>query len=370
MDGQTGTKTEAPPTAAAVDRGAPRAGGGAVAWLVASGAVLCVCSVLYFGRELFIPIALAILFWFLINAVAKGLVGAPEAPRMSSGLATVLAVLTVLALVAGAAQVVASNASDLGRGLVLDDSALISRLREQYEALGLAQLIAADEFAAQLPLGEYITATFGYLKGLLSDASLVFLYVLFLLLDQRYFDDKLKVLVSDESRRDDLSRTLVSIANEARTYLWLMFLISLGVGGATFIFCKFFGVNGAAFWGFAAFILNFIPTLGSIAAVLIPCLYALMTLDDPIMLGGLIACLAATQFIAGEVVLPRVMGRHLNLSSFVILFALVFWGLLWGPVGMFLAIPVTVILMSVCARFPAGRPVAVLLSKDGRLPSQ
>ena len=61
------------------------------------------------------------------------------------------------------------------------------------------------------------------------------------------------------------------------------------------------------------------------------------------------------------------MGRTLNLSSFVILFSLVSWGAVWGPAGMFLAIPITVILGLICARFPATRPIAILLSKDGKV---
>ncbi|MEL6197287.1 MAG: AI-2E family transporter, partial [Pseudomonadota bacterium] len=136
----------------------------------------------------------------------------------------------------------------------------------------------------------------------------------------------------------------------------------------TFAICALFGVAGAPFWGFIAFILNFIPTLGSIMAVVLPATYALLTLSDPGALIGVIALLSATQFLAGEIVLPRVMGDSLNLSSVVVLFALVFWGTLWGPVGMFLGIPITVIAMVVCARIDGLRGVAIALSKDGRLP--
>jgi len=66
--------------------------------------------------------------------------------------------------------------------------------------------------------------------------------------------------------------------------------------------------------------------------------------------------------------LPRLMGDHLNLSAFVVLLSLVVWGVLWGPVGMFLGIPITVIVAVLCARMDRTRPVAILLSKDGRIP--
>jgi predicted PurR-regulated permease PerM len=129
-----------------------------------------------------------------------------------------------------------------------------------------------------------------------------------------------------------------------------------------------FGVAGAAFWGFPAFTLNFIPTIGSILGVAIPCVYALLTLPDPAVLLLLAPALAAVQFTAGEVVLPRVMGDRLNLSAFAILLLLVIWGAMWGPAGMFLAIPITVILMIVFAEFATTRPIAIALSRTGRLP--
>lgn len=161
--------------------------------------------------------------------------------------------------------------------------------------------------------------------------------------------------------------TLDAIGQEARIYLWLMFVISLGVGVMTFVICTLFSVKGAAFWGFLAFGLNFIPTIGSILAVIFPAIYALLTFDDPAALGGLIVSLSALQFVAGEVLLPRMMGRHLNLSAFVVLLSLVFWGTLWGPVGMFVGIPITVIAVFVCSHMPGGRPIAILLSRDGRI---
>ena len=194
------------------------------------------------------------------------------------------------------------------------------------------------------------------------------MYVLFLLVDQRYTDAKLRALFPDPDRRNDIERTLGRIGSEVRAYVWLMFLISLGVALATYAIGSAIGLKGAGFWAFLAFALNFVPTIGSIAAVVLPALYGVLTLDDPINLGILIGGLTAVQFIAGELVLPKVMGARLNLSSVVILLMLVIWGAMWGPAGMFMAIPLTVIVVLICARFPTSRPIAILLSRDGRLP--
>ena len=78
--------------------------------------------------------------------------------------------------------------------------------------------------------------------------------------------------------------------------------------------------------------------------------------------------LGATQFLIGSVIEPQVMGRTLNVSSLVIILALTFWGTLWGVAGMFLSVPITVMLAIVCAHFTNLRWIAVLLSSDGRIP--
>ncbi len=340
----------------------------ALQWFLAAAGALMALGVLAVGRELLIPIAVAILIWFLIGALANAMAGPPERRRFPIVIAKVLAVGLIFGMMIGAGRIVAENAAALGGGLNFRNSALLAQLQAVAEDFGLADRFNAEWLREQLLLGELPGRVLDFARSLVGNTSLIFLYVLFLLLDEPFFDAKLRALISDDARRAYLSRTLSQIGRDARLYLWLMFLISFGVGLATYVFCSAFGVAGAGFWGFIAFVLNFIPTIGSILAVVIPCVYALLTLDDPLMLLGLITALAATQFVAGEIVLPRVMGDRLNLSSFVILFALVLWGVLWGPVGMFLAIPVTVILASVCARFENGRPIAILLSKDGRLP--
>lgn len=337
-------------------------------WFLTICGVLLALACLHIGRDLLIPIAVAILIWFLINALANGLTGPPGRPGLPLGLAKLLAVAIFFGLMMLAGRIVADNAAALGEDLDIEGSALLAQARALAHRVGLPETVDANWLRGQVLLSEMPGQVLDTMRGLVSDASLIFLYVLFLLLDERFFDAKLRALIPVESRRRGLSALLNDTARDARVYLWLMFLISLGVGVATFAFCQAFGVAGAGFWGFVAFVLNFIPTIGSVLGVLFPFLYALITFDDPWLLLGLGGSLAATQFVAGEVVLPRVMGDSLNLSSFVILFALVLWGLLWGPVGMFLAIPVTVILTSVCAKFPAARPVAILLSKDGRLP--
>lgn len=333
--------------------------------IVALGAVVA----LYFGRDVLIPVAVAVLIWFLIGALAGAAARGLRLRRPPVLLKIAVAILFLAAVIA-LGRVLGANLVRIGGEFDLDRSPLIGRVMAAAASFGLPAEFDLRSLAAFWPLPDLVGTAASVLRDLVSDASLVFLYVLFLMIDERYFDAKMRAVFPDPVRRRRARVRLRRIAAEARIYLWLMFQLSFGVGLATFAASALFGLEGAAFWGVLAFVLNFIPTIGSILAVVAPAAFALLVFEDPLALLGLLGVLAATQFVAGELVMPRLMANSLNLSAVVILLALVAWGALWGPVGMFLGIPVTVIAMRVFADFPRGRVVAAMLSKDGRLPGR
>lgn len=334
-----------------------------------TGLVLMVIAALAMAREYAVPIAVAAFVYLLINAFAASVHRAPViGTHIPRWLAKLVAVIAFFALMTGAGQLIARNVAELGTGVPGGQAVLLNRLDALVAQFGIEAEITAAQLLDRLEIDVLVGWALRTAQGVISDVSLVFLYVLFLLVDERYYEAKLRALISDDARRDDLRRTIARIGAEVRLYLWLMTVLSLGVALMTYIACEAVGLSGAGFWAFLAFGLNFVPTIGSITAVVLPVVYGLLTLDDPLNLGILIALLAATQFVAGEIVLPRLMGDRMNLSSFVILLMLVVWGALWGPAGMFMAIPITVILVMIAARFETTRPVAIILSRDGRLP--
>ncbi|MGG7568458.1 AI-2E family transporter [Rhodovulum sp. DZ06] len=330
-------------------------------------AALAVAS-LSWTRDHAVPVALGVLVWFLVNALADALERIPRlGPVLPRLVARTLSVAFLFVAILIAGRIVAANISELSADIAeTRENVVLAEIRALFARFGLAGLLERDAILERFDVEALAGTALNAARHLVGDASLVFLYALFLMVDERFYEAKLQALQPDPTRREELRRALRNIADNTRLYLWLMTLISLGVAICTWAVCAAFGVPGAGFWGFLAFGLNFIPTLGSFAAVLIPAGYAALTMQDPAALIGLVAVLGAVQFLAGEVVVPRLMGDGLNLSSTVILLALVAWGGVWGPAGMFLAIPLTVILVMVLARFPATRPLAVILSRDGR----
>jgi len=332
--------------------------------------VALVIACLTWTRDYAVPIAIAIFLWMLISAFATSLQRTPWlGPVVPGWMARLIAILAIVGAIYLSANVIAQNVGQLGRGLSGEDAALLAVLKTWAAHYGIDSNLSAGEILERFEVQALIGWALRTAQGLIADASLVLLYVLFLLVDERFYGAKLRALFPDAAHRAEVESTLGKIGTEVRVYVWLMSVLSLGVALVTYLVCSATGLDAPGFWGFIAFALNFVPTIGSITAVLLPAVYGLVTLSDPVMLVILIGGLAATQFIAGELVLPRLMGDRLNLSTFVILLTLVVWGAMWGPAGMFLAIPITVILVMIFARFPTTRPVAILLTRDGRLPA-
>jgi predicted PurR-regulated permease PerM len=128
------------------------------------------------------------------------------------------------------------------------------------------------------------------------------------------------------------------------SYMIWKTLVSLLTGGLVALVCYLFDIKFYVFWGFIAFILNYIPSIGSIAATIPPIIMGVIELETLNAILILTALLAAIQFTIGNVLEPMVMGNRLKLNTITVLFGLVFWGYLWGVTGMMLSVPLMVVL--------------------------
>ena len=127
------------------------------------------------------------------------------------------------------------------------------------------------------------------------------------------------------------------------------------------------GVDFAGFWAFTIFLLNYIPTVGSIIATLFPAVLALIQFDTFAEFFIVLIAVGAIQLVVGNVLEPKMMGSTLNVSPLIVMLSLTLWGSIWGVAGMFLSVPITVIMLIIFAHFEKTRYLAVLLSGDGDL---
>jgi len=193
------------------------------------------------------------------------------------------------------------------------------------------------------------------------------LYATFLLLERRNFEAKLANLSDDPARVARIRQVIGAINRRIGSYLALKTLLSLLLGVLSYVVMRLFGLEFAALWAVLAAFLNFIPYVGSVLGVVFPVLMAIVQFGDLGTILSILLALTLLQFAIGNFLDPYMMGNSLNLSPFAILISLAVWSELWGVPGAFLAVPITAILTIVFSEFPGTRPIAVLLSRGGRL---
>ena len=151
---------------------------------------------------------------------------------------------------------------------------------------------------------------------------------------------------------------------QVRQYLVTKTLISAATGFLIALILWILGVDFPLLWGFLAFLLNFIPNIGSLLSVVLPFLLSLLqfdTLTRPIIA---LVLMEVVQIVMGNVIEPRVMAFSLNLSPLLVLVSLIFWGSLWGILGMVLAVPLTATIKIIFENIEPLRPVAVLMGGE------
>ena len=194
-----------------------------------------------------------------------------------------------------------------------------------------------------------------------SKLILVVIFLFFILLGKPFF--KYKILKSfSHDNANQLSQITYSITGQIRRYLSWQFVISFCTGCLVWLALTLIGVDFAVTWGALAFFLNFIPTVGSIAASIPPILLALIQFY-PSFWPGVITffALLTIQLSIGNGIAPKVLGDQLNLSPVVILLSLLFWGWLWGIVGALLSIPITAAIKIVCENIEPLQPISVMM---------
>ncbi|NEX19802.1 AI-2E family transporter [Thiorhodococcus mannitoliphagus] len=198
------------------------------------------------------------------------------------------------------------------------------------------------------------------LSGVLANAFLILLTVIFILLEAHSLPSKLRVALRAPQA------TLVHLHEVVKTinrYMFIKANTSLATGVLVWVWLTFLGVDFAAMWAMLAFLLNFVPTIGSIIAAIPAVLLALVQL-------GLESALLATlgylvvNILIGNVIEPRVMGRGLGLSTLVVFISLIFWGYVLGSVGMFLSVPLTMALKIALSTSPQTQPLAIMLGPE------
>jgi AI-2 transport protein TqsA len=194
--------------------------------------------------------------------------------------------------------------------------------------------------------------------GLLANSMLIILTVLFLMVESTSLPEKLRSISRNPDKAlGDLAAFMASVNH----YLVIKAVMSLITGLAIALYLVILGVDFAIIWGSLAFFMNFVPYIGSIIAA-IPAVTLALLDAGPVIALSVAAGFVVVNIVVGNVLEPRYMGKGLGLSTLVVFLSLLFWGWIFGPVGMFLSTPLTMIVKIALENDPRSRWISVLLS--------
>ena len=205
------------------------------------------------------------------------------------------------------------------------------------------------------------------ISGIFGDIIMVLLYAIFIVSEETSFANKLKKLFSSTEELEHATTRLQKINKSISDYIGLKTLVSLLTGLIGYIFLAIMGVDAPFFWALLMFLLNYIPTIGSLIATIFPALFSLIQFGEFTPFLTILIGLGILEWFIGNVLEPKIMGNSLNISPLVTIIALVVWGQIWGITGMLLSVPITVVMIIICAQFKSTKAFAILLSKNGEI---
>ena len=329
---------------------------------------------LWIGRSIFIPLLFATFLWYLLNALAsyyrkimpcykKDHCEVP--PRIFNWTSNLLSFATVFGLV----YLFATQIKPMLVELYLSTPVLQQKLMAFSDFISHKTGINLNiDMMPDLPqIAGYIGSS---LASIAASTGMVLIYLIFMFVEQSSFNKKINALPLAKNKAKKLQYILSSINENMKKYLFTKTFISAATGISAYLLLKIIGLEYASVWGFIIFVLNYIPTIGSILACVLPIVYALIVGNTWHLAMFTAIILITLEIIFGNIIDPKLTGKTLNISTLAILINLVFWGMIWGPAGMFFSVPILAGIYITTAQFESTRWIATLLSTDGKIPDE
>lgn len=331
-------------------------------------ATISVFYVLVMGKAFLVPLAVAVMIWYVINALSRTYAKLIPWLDGRNWMTTLAALVSIGLFITLAIDMVQNNISDVTAAAPgYKDNIILLSERITANSRITEYLPNIPKMVESIEVVPIISSLADLFFNMIGNIFLVLLYVLFLMLEQATFTKKISAIFPESFRRQSIMSILSHAQEDIQTYLWIKTVTSTLTGVVSYFILKWVGVDFAGFWAFTIFLLNFIPTVGSIIATLFPAVLALIQFETVFQFIVVLMAVGAVQIVVGNFLEPKLMGRSLNVSPFVVMLSLTLWGSIWGIAGMFLSVPITVMMLIVFAHFERTRYLAILLSGDGSL---
>lgn len=328
-------------------------------WLIA---IFLVFVVLYIGKSLIITIVFTSILLFIFSGIYSFFNSHTKSHILSVAITTWVFLIFFTTIGFIISSEVDNFSNDIGKiGQWFESlSSQFNFIPNSLAEVDYMSILQKIDFAG---IGKGALWTISWIVWALSTVAFL---LIFLMLEKNTFANKIKKILP-KTKEKKVFKIYKRIYEDMNTFFLSKFSLALLNATVSVIILNIFWLEYALMFGLLVFLLDFIPAIGWIIALALPFLYSFVQFDNGITSVILLVCLFIPQFISGNIIEPKIMWNRLNLSSFVIMVALIFWSSIWGVAWAFLAVPLMASINIVLAQFDTTKPLAVMLSKNGNI---
>ncbi len=324
--------------------------------------------ILFLGRSLIIPLIFGMILWLMMRKIRSLFyrVGLKD-KWFPKWLKTLLSTAILFSLVWVIGMIFESNIKELIRysdaygknfTLIMHDFDSLS----SYKVEDIAKSFNSNDL-----ITKYMTSVIASLQTIISNVVIVLIYMLFIITEESSFKFKIRALFPNRETYNERLLVIRRIEKAITNYLGIKSLIALITSTISYSILTLAGLNAPFFWALLIFMFSFIPFFGVLISSFLPALFAIIQFAGYSESLIILFSLGSIQFIAGNIIEPKIMGNTMNVSPLVVILSLGFWGFIWGLPGMFLSVPITVIMVIVFSKFKSTRGIAIILSERGEI---
>ncbi|WP_375691116.1 AI-2E family transporter [Pseudooceanicola sp. LIPI14-2-Ac024] len=322
---------------------------------------------MFVGRGIVLPVFAGAIVAYVLLAATDDLARLPGFRRLPKLLIRLVLLLAFSAVLIAIAIVVAATVQDIVDATPTYQTNLNGWVDQIADAFEVDSYAVWDEIRAvtidQINMQRLALSVLGGFTSLGVTVFLIVIYAAFLLAERQTFVEKLRVALHDRESADRSIRIIAEINQRISRYLAVKTFINVLLAILSYAALRAFSIDFALFWALMIGLFNYIPYVGSYIGVAFPVMLSLVQYTDIWFSVMLTLCLTVAQVLMGNIIEPRIIGRQLNLSPFVVIVALSFWATIWGIPGAILAVPMTSILAIILSSFSATRPIAVMMAE-------
>lgn len=337
--------------------------------VLATALIVMMGWLVFIGQAILMPIVAGLISATVLFSATDALQRVPIVGAAPPWVRRLLVLLGFVAVVALLALIMVSNVQRVIAALPDYQDNLISAISSASRFAGLNTVPNWEHIRevtiGRIDLQRFIMTLLSSTTSLGGQIFLIVLYAAFLLAERIQFSEKLVRAMATEESAHQILTIFIKVNQRIGDYLAVKTLVNAILGLISFVIMWLIGIHFALFWAILIGLLNYIPYFGSLLGVLFPVVLSLAQSGSWQMAFWSLITLTAAQMYVGNFLEPRMIGRSVNLSPFVVLVALSIWTTLWGLPGAILAIPMTAGVVSILAEIPSTRPFAIMLSSDG-----